>query len=129
LAQLVAHGATHLLVPNILDVGMTPEVRAQGGEAVAEARRLTNHFNQAVERELTDLIGPSSDLRLYRLDVAAMAERARKDPGSFGFTDISTSCQEFPECGKYVFWDDIHPTTAAHARLAEGALDALSVQP
>ena len=127
LAQLVAHGATHLLVPNMPDVGMTPEVRAQGGEALAEARRLTKHFNQAVERELADLIGPSSDLRLYRLDVAAMAERARKDPGRFGFTDISAPCSS-SRCGEYVFWDDIHPTTAAHARLAEKALDALSVQ-
>ena len=129
LAELVAHGATHLLVPNIPDVGITPEVRAQGGEAVEEARKLTDHFNQAVDRHLANLVSQSISVRLHRLDVAAMAERARKDPGSFGFTDISTPCQGSARCGEYVFWDDIHPTTAAHARLAEGALDALSVQP
>jgi hypothetical protein len=27
--------------------------------------------------------------------VAAMAESARKNPGSFGFTDISTPCRDF----------------------------------
>ena len=57
-----------------------------------------------------------------------MAERARNDPGSFGFTDISTPCQGSAGCGEYVFWDDIHPTTAAHARLAEAALGVLSVR-
>ena len=127
LAELVAHGATHLLVPNIPDVGITPEVRAQRGKAVAEARRLTDHFNQAVERHLANLVRQSSSVRLHRLDVAAMAERARKDPGSFGFTDIRTPCRGSARCGEYVFWDDIHPTTAAHARVAEAALGALSV--
>ena len=126
LAELVAHGATHILVPNIPDVGMTPEIRAHGGEAVVEARRLTDYFNQAVERDLASLVTQSSSVRLQC--VAAMAERARKDPASFGFTDISTPCQGFARCGEYVFWDDIHPTSAAHARLAERALDALSIQ-
>jgi hypothetical protein len=30
--------------------------------------------------------------------------------------------------GTYLFWDDIHPTTNAHAHLAEAALQALSLQ-
>lgn len=127
LAELIAHGASYLLVPNIPDVGITPEVRAQGGEAVAEARRLTDHFNQAVERHLANLVRQSSGVRLHRLDVAAMAARARNDPGSFGFTDISTPCQGSARCEEHVFWDAIHPTTAAHARVAEAALGALSV--
>ena len=41
LADLMAHGGADLLVPNIPDVGIAPEVRAQGSEAVEEARRLT----------------------------------------------------------------------------------------
>ncbi len=128
LADLMAHGGTDLLVPNIPDVGITPEVRVQGSEAVEEAHRLTDHFNRAVERRLTHLASSWRGIRLYRLDVAAMAERARRDPASFGFTDISTPCRGSARCAEYVFWDDIHPTTAAHARLAKAALDALSVQ-
>ena len=34
LADLIAHGASHLLVPNIPDVGITPAVRAHGREAL-----------------------------------------------------------------------------------------------
>jgi phospholipase/lecithinase/hemolysin len=128
LADLIARGASDLLVPNLPDVGITPEVHAHGSKALEEARRLTQHFNRAVERGLDDLVSSSRTVRLYRLDVAAMAERARKDPASFGFTNITSPCRGSAQCGKYLFWDDIHPTTAAHMRLAEAALGALSLQ-
>jgi phospholipase/lecithinase/hemolysin len=128
LSDLIRHGASDLLVPNIPNVSITPEVRAKGSDAVDEAGRLTDHFNRAVEGHLTYLASSVPGLRLYRFDVAAMAERARKDPLSFGFTDISTPCREAARCGDYVFWDEIHPTTAAHARLAEAAAAAISSQ-
>jgi phospholipase/lecithinase/hemolysin len=125
LAELIAHGASNLLVPNLPDVSLTPEVQAHGSRAIDEARRLTEAFNKAVDHSLGDLAS-SPDTKLYRLDVAAMAERARKDPASYGFTNISAPCGGTSQCEKYLFWDEIHPTTEAHARLADAALRALS---
>jgi cholinesterase len=127
LAKLIAHGASDLLVANLPDVSLTPEVQAHGPQAIDEARRLTEAFNNAVEQSLGDLAG-SPAIRLYRLDVAAMAERARKDPASYGFTNITTPCPASAQCEKYLFWDDIHPTTGAHAHLAQAALRILSLQ-
>src|SRR3954465_2987335 len=46
-ADLIAHGATDILGPNLPDVGMTPAVQAQGSRAVAEARSLSSRFNAA----------------------------------------------------------------------------------
>ena len=126
LADLIAHGASDLLVPNLPDVSVTPEVQAHGTKAISEGRRLSFDFNKVVEQGLNDLVHSSTTFRLYRLDVAAMAERARKDPASYGFTNISTPCRASAECEKYLFWDEIHPTTEAHAHLAEAALRALS---
>jgi cholinesterase len=125
-AELIAHGASDLLVPNLPDVSVTPEVQAHGPKAISEGRRLSFDFNKAVEQGLNDLVHSSTTFRLYRLDVAAMAERARKDPASYGFTNISTPCRASAECEKYLFWDEIHPTTEAHAHLAEAVLWALS---
>jgi phospholipase/lecithinase/hemolysin len=125
-AKLIAHGASDLLVPNLPDVSVTPEVRAHGTKAISEGRRLSLDFNKAVEQGLNDLVHSSSSFRLYRLDVAAMAEWARKDPASYGFTNISTPCRASAQCEKYLFWDEVHPTTEAHAHLAEAALRALS---
>jgi phospholipase/lecithinase/hemolysin len=125
-AELIAHGASDLLVPNLPDVSITPQFQAHGSEAITEGRRLSLAFNKAAEQGLEDLVHSSPRFRLYRLDVAAMAERARKDPASYGFTNISTPCGGSSQCESYLFWDEIHPTTEAHARLADAALRALS---
>ncbi len=66
--DLISQHATDILVPNIPDIGMTQEVRARGNRAVAEAGRLTDYFNAAVNRALAELAA-TRDVRIYRLDV------------------------------------------------------------
>ena len=124
LFRLAEQGATDVLVPNLPDVGMTPAARSAGQTEINRAARLTRRFNQALEAVLRDLETTTS-VRLYRLDVAAMAERARIDPAAFGFVNVTRPCIGLPSCEGYVFWDELHPTTAAHARLAEAALSVL----
>ena len=117
LFSLAERGATAVLVPNLPDVGMTPAARSAGQTEIDRAARLARRFNEALEAVLRDLESRTSML-LYRLDVAAMAERARIDPAAFGFLNVSTPCIGLPSCEGYLFWDGLHPTTAAHARLA-----------
>jgi len=47
-SDLAEQGAADILVPNLPDIGITPEVRAHGPAAVDEARRLTERFNVAL---------------------------------------------------------------------------------
>jgi outer membrane lipase/esterase len=75
-----------------------------------------------VERALQAVNG----VRLHRLDVRAMAEHAKVDPAAFGFVDVTTPCRHLVTCEGYLFWDGVHPTTRAHERLAERALQVLS---
>jgi phospholipase/lecithinase/hemolysin len=124
-ADLIAHGATDILVPNLPDVGITPEVQARGSRAVTEARTLSSRFNAALEGALAEAAA-NSGVRLYRLDVWSMAERARADPAAFGFVEIAKPCNMSGQCEGYLFWDHVHPTTQAHQRLAEAALQAVS---
>jgi outer membrane lipase/esterase len=124
LSRLAEQGATDVLVPNLPDVGMTPAARSAGQTEINRAARLTRRFNQALEAVLRDLETTTS-VRLYRLDVAAMAERARIDPAALGFVNVTRPCVGLPSCEGYVFWDELHPTTAAYARLAEAALSVL----
>src|SRR5215213_4894299 len=58
-ADLIAHRATDILVPNLPDVGITPEVQAQGSQAVAEARTLSSRFNTALEVTLAEVTANS----------------------------------------------------------------------
>ena len=123
LADLIAQGATDILVANLPDIGMTPAIRARGSTAIAEAGQLTNRFNTGLDRALAD-IGQRANVRLYRLDVRGMAERARAKPAAFGFADITTPCVDLDSCEGYLFWDDVHPTMRAHTHLAEAAFHA-----
>lgn len=126
LSDLVRHGAEDILVPNLPDIGLTPAVQANGDGAVTQAGELTRRFNAGLERALDELPkGP----RLHRLDVRELADRAGADPEAFGFRNITTPCSGLPGCEGYLFWDDVHPTTAAHARLAEAALRVLGGGP
>ena len=122
--HLAEHGATDILVPNLPDVGITPAIRSRGGAARDHARRLTDRFNAEVERALAE-VAARSDVQIYRLDVHAMAERVREGPASFGFADVETPCIALRTCDGYLFWDHVHPTTHAHARLAEAAAEML----
>ena len=126
-ADLAEHGATDILVPSLPDVGMTPEIRSRGGRAVSQARALSDRFNAASDRVLAD-VGSRHRVRIHRLDIRGMAEQAREDPQAFGFLDVTTPCSGRASCEGYLFWDNVHPTTHAHARLADAAFDILVEQ-
>jgi phospholipase/lecithinase/hemolysin len=124
-ADLAARGAVDILVPNLPDVGMIPAVRSQGGRAVEEAGRLARQFNRALNQALASL-GGTLGLRLHRLDVEQLASQVQQDPGAFGFRDITHPCSGRSSCQGHLFWDDVHPTTEAHQRLASAAFQVLS---
>jgi phospholipase/lecithinase/hemolysin len=123
-SDLIGAGAADILVPNLPDVGMTPAVRGQGREAVEAATQLTHRFNVALDHALEGF--PSRPgVRLHRLDVRSLVERVQRNPTSVGLVDVTTPCSGLRTCEGYLFWDGVHPTTRAHERLAETALDIL----
>lgn len=123
-ADLVGQGATDILVPNLPGIGITPAVQAKGSQAVPAGNQLAGRFNAAVDRALSDFAG-SPGVRLHRLDVWQLAERLQADPAAAGFVDIANPCNQRPSCEGYLFWDNVHPTTQAHRRLADAAAQAL----
>ena len=123
-ADLARQGATDILVPNLPPIGMTPAVRSQGGQAVAAANQLAGRFNAALDNALSGL-ADSPGVRLHRLDVWQLAERVQADPAAAGFVDIANPCSQRQSCEGHLFWDDVHPTTQAHRRLADAAAQLL----
>jgi outer membrane lipase/esterase len=127
--QLADAGAKIFLVPNLPNLGETPESRGLGPEAMALATDLSIRFNTALNTAL-DTIEGESDGTIFRLDVFTLLEEAVADPAAFGFTNVTTPCLTgdpfmgglpcaTPEV--HLFWDAIHPTTVAHAILADHA--------
>jgi outer membrane lipase/esterase len=120
LEDLKRLGPVDVLVPNLPDVGITPAVRARGNAAVQEAERLSTQFNRAVEETLAKT-ERGARIRIHRLDVWSMGERVKGDPHVLGFTDVTRPCRGLKSCEGHLFWDDVHPTMEAHARLAAEA--------
>jgi outer membrane lipase/esterase len=120
LEDLKRLGPADVLVPNLPDVGITPAVRARGSAAAKQAERLSAQFNRALEDTLANT-ERGARIRIHRLDVWSMGERVKGDPHALGFTDVTRPCRGLKSCEGHLFWDDVHPTVEAHARLAAEA--------
>ena len=123
--DLAAVGVHNLLVPNLPNLGRTPESISQGIASVAEAEAISRAFNGALQTKMEDLTSQHS-LNLMQLDEFSALEEVMIDPQSFGFSNVTDPCPD-PEsaCTGYLFWDDIHPTTAAHEFLGQRAIARL----
>lgn len=121
--RLAAAGAREVLVLNLPDLGRVPAVRSAGAGAVEAGRLLAAGFDRSLDEAL-DAVEARRGIRLHRLDLPALMEGV---DGAFRVTDRPClgpggACAE---PGQHLFWDAVHPTAAAHARLAEAALAAL----
>ena len=110
-----ALGAQHILVPGLPDLGLIPELSGDPiGAALASAA--TDAFNAAL------LAGLPAGVRYF--DTAAMVRAMVSNPAAFGFVNVTDPCftgsTVCADPDLYLFWDRVHPTTAAHAALAVG---------
>lgn len=137
LGRLIDSGVSTLLVPNLPDLGSIPEFRTTAD--AASANFVSSMWNTGLEQRLGGLAATSS-ASIFYLDVFSVFSDILADPASQGFTNTTDQCrstesllfgaiQREVECAGangFVFWDEIHPTTAAHAALGQSALALLS---
>ena len=130
LTQLLESGVSTLLVPNLPDLGAIPEFANTVNSA--QAHDLTVAWNEGLESRLMKL-NLLSNADLYYFDVFTTFNELLANPADFGFTNTSDQCRSSNFFGEracsgadgYAFWDEIHPTTAAHNLLADYAFDLL----
>ena len=124
-------GAKKILVANLPDLGRLPATRSSlNSNALSSLTTAHNlNFSKSVDvlnREL------GSDTQIIKLDVYSLYHQAITDPGKFGLTNVTSAClNNLATCdnpNKFLFWDGIHPTTAAHQILAKTALRAISTE-
>lgn len=116
ISALAGMGARRFLVPNLPDLGLTPDaISGAYGTAYPQALSLYSQtFNAALAAALAPLnASPAIDIVIF--DVAAVFA----DVYASGLYDVSTPCLLNPLCDptRTLFWDGVHPTTAFHERL------------
>jgi len=122
-------GARKFLLPNLPDLGLTPEAREGGGSALATSA--SEAFNQSLSATYGALAAQWSDETFYYVD-AMGAQRALTagTPGN-GFSNVADRCfdSRVPSlCAapdSYIYWDNIHPTAATHQVMANQMLAAV----
>lgn len=120
LQSLIQSGAKRFLVANLPDLGQLPATRT-----TEASKRLTSFavtYNQSLATALDRLRTP--ELAIAQLDVFRIYQTAIKNPQQFGFTNVTAACLgSSANCDRYLFWDGIHPTTAAHKVLGDLAFE------
>ncbi|MDE1947576.1 MAG: SGNH/GDSL hydrolase family protein [Burkholderiales bacterium] len=133
IALLASIGARNFLVPLLPDLGLTPGVAANGPLAAAAGTALSKAYNQALLADLAGLAG-TSGMNLRFLDTFSLMDSAVADPAAFGLANVTAPCYVGPYTGggsvcsdpsQYLFWDQVHPTAAGAALVAQAALRAL----
>lgn len=131
LALLEIKGAEHILVSNLPDLGETPRMLAASEAERQASTQLSLAFNSYLDMQLGLLsAAPGFDATIYRMDAISLMNDAEDV-----FTNTTDGAlfalgpEEAWKIGEhdYLFWDDVHPTAAAHKIVADRAVSALGV--
>ncbi len=134
--QLARAGARSILVPNVPPLGLVPLYKDDAATATAlnaASAEYRSELNTDLDAATATLAGEGITITLYRLDTYGLYYRLATNPEDYGFTNISDSAQnESVDPDEYLFWDDLHPTTAGHYQIAAAAfalLDGTALPP
>ncbi|WP_428303792.1 SGNH/GDSL hydrolase family protein [Lacipirellula sp.] len=134
ISRLITAGARNFLVPNLPLLGGTPRFNGNATTAATYNAR-TSQFNATMDASLLDLSDDAAGLAFFRLDVAGLFAEAIATPAKFGLVNVTNAAAPglspgdssyntaliAPNANQYLFWDDLHPTTAVHTILAARA--------
>lgn len=122
ITSLYGAGARNILIPNLPDLGITPEVNWNLALSGA-ASFASGIFNQELGTMIDSL--SFSGLNIFELDVFTYLNDVII-PGEFfaNITDPWIGSGESPS--EYLFFDGIHPTTEGHWRLSEYAAQTIN---
>jgi phospholipase/lecithinase/hemolysin len=155
--KLIASGAQHILVSNAPDIGAIPETdlvsagllaNAQTKQQERKAKRLPKvttklsaKFNRKLDRKLARA-EKETGIDFIEYDLFSFLSDQIDNAEDYGFTNTDDACAYMlsqggalhPECDGYVtatgflFYDEIHPTTAAHQAAGIEIVETLLAQ-
>jgi thermolabile hemolysin len=130
--KLVDDGAEHIVLMNLPDISIAPDVRGSSREAVVREKVLA--FNSGLEKVRERL--PRA-VRVEIFDAYSAFASILEHPSDYGIDNASNSCLDIRGQGPlvyagrhavasacknadaYLFWDRLHPTRRVHAVLGE----------
>lgn len=133
ISSLHEQGAQYIMLADIPDLGQTPEF-AGSPMTSAIASELTKTYNQGLAAALEN-----SPANIIPLNISGLLNEVMQDPQAYGFTNVTdTACTVAsllcgpdqlvtPDAAQtYLYADGVHPTSGAHAAIADYAMSVVS---
>jgi phospholipase/lecithinase/hemolysin len=134
---LVAHGAKDLVVLDVPDLGKTPYERARP-TSDATSSALAQTYNAELGAALQQIMA-SDRVSIDYINTFGLLDMAVADPAAYGLTNVTqpvwtgnltSSSGTLAATGAaqngYLSFDDLHPTAAGHALLADAVTQTLT---
>jgi phospholipase/lecithinase/hemolysin len=131
---LASKGATNFLVPSSPNLGLTPFFRGSSNAGLATAASFA--FNSTLTARLDSLQASLSNTDIIQFNTDELLSKVTNNKADYGLANVIDSCLVSPSpsntsgsiCSnpdEYLYWDDNHPTTAAHRILGSAFYDAV----
>ena len=120
LQQLIGLGAKKIIVYNIPDLGTTPLLNTSASGSAAGSF-FTATYNATLAGGLSQLAAAAPGTNIIQVDTAALLKIVTNNPTAFGFTNVTQPCgfKGGAACNGFLFADNVHPTQATYAILAQ----------
>jgi phospholipase/lecithinase/hemolysin len=129
--RLANAGARNFLVPNVPPLGAVPNSFGDPNRVASldsDSASYRDQLNSVIASTVSALSGGGITVQVYTFDVWLDVLRVLAEPSKYGFVNVTDPAQGNSSVNpdQYLFWDDIHPTTAGHHQLASEANRLLS---
>jgi Phospholipase/lecithinase/hemolysin len=131
--NLASAGARNFLVPNVPPLGAVPNSFGDPNRVAslnADSASYRMQLDSVIASTISSLSQSGITIHVFTFDVWLDLIRVLGEPAKYGFVNVTDSAQGNSSVNpdQYLFWDDIHPTTAGHHQLATEANRLLSGQ-
>jgi phospholipase/lecithinase/hemolysin len=125
-STLINAGVKNFLIPNLPDLSKMPYGLASSPTTQAGLHALSVGFNAALSADLSQLASLPG-VHIHTLDTFGLFQRIQANPAQFNLSNVTNEgiLSGNPSAPGYLFWDDVHPTTAGHQILATEAAQAV----
>jgi phospholipase/lecithinase/hemolysin len=138
IGTLAGLGAKNFLIVTVPDLGKTPAALAAGSVAVATGTALSSSLDSTLvggSGPIPSLanLATLDGLNLKVLNAFSLLDAVVTNPSPYNLKDVTDQClvgtTVCANPNQYLFWDDIHPTAAGHAIVANAALALVTPEP